>query len=125
MSSKLVLLVDDDLSTRQLFETILNYHDVRLMVAQSEPEVMDILSHTTPDIIVLDIVLPGKQDGYKILKRIRENPQVRCPVVATTAYYTTDSTPAFRQRGFDGYLLKPIEPENLVTYLDNVISSFN
>jgi len=125
MSSKLVLLVDDDASTRQLFETILNYHDVSLVVAQSEPEVVDILSHTKPDIIVLDIVLPGNKDGYKILKRIRELPQVHCPVVATTAYYTLDSTPTFEQRGFNGYLLKPIQPENLVTYLDQVIASFN
>ena len=125
MNSKLVLLVDDDASTRKLFETILNYYDVNLVVAQSEPEVVDILSRTQPDIIVLDIVLPGNKDGYKILKRIRDLPQCHCPVVATTAYYTLDSVPEFKQRGFDGYLLKPIQPENLVTYLEKVISSYN
>jgi CheY-like chemotaxis protein len=119
MSSQFsVLLVDDDPSTRHLFETVLGYHDVQLKTAQSEQEAMDYLSSNKPDVIVLDIMLPGK-DGYKILKTIR--PRTQCPIIATTAYYTTDSIPDFKQKGFDGYLLKPIQPETLVGDLEKVI----
>ncbi|HRE49545.1 MAG TPA: response regulator [Aggregatilineales bacterium] len=117
-----VLLVDDDLSTRHLFEAVLDYHDIQLMIAGSESEAMDCLTQTAPDVIVLDIVLPGK-DGYKVLKALRANPQVQCPVVATTAYYTLDSVPQFVQKGFDGYLLKPIQPEQLVEYLQGIVGS--
>jgi CheY-like chemotaxis protein len=120
MSSLLnVLLVDDDPATRHLFETVLGYYDVKLKTTQSEQEAVDYLKSNTPDVIVLDIVLPGK-DGYKILKTIR--PQAHCPIVATTAYYTSDSAPDFNQRGFDGYLLKPIQPELLVGYLEGVVA---
>jgi len=93
MSNSLsVLLVDDDPSTRHLFETVLGYHDIRVETMQTEQEVMNYLSSHKPDVIVLDIVLPGK-DGYKMLKTIR--PKTQCPIVATTAYYTTDSIPNF------------------------------
>jgi CheY-like chemotaxis protein len=125
MSSKTVLLIDDDASTRQLFEAILSYHDINLMLAESETEAFDILSRAKPDIIVLDIVLPGNKDGFKILRRIRDLSAIHCPIVATTAYYTLDSVPEFERRGFDGHLLKPIKPDTLVDYLEQVISSFN
>jgi CheY-like chemotaxis protein len=120
MSTQLnVLLVDDDPSTRHLFETVLGYHDFQLKTAQSEDEALKYLASNNPDIIVLDIVLPGK-DGYKVLKTLRTVAKSNCPIVATTAYYTTDSIPDFEQRGFDGYLLKPITPENLVSYLEKM-----
>lgn len=119
-----VLLVDDDASTRRLFETILGYHDVELTIAGSEGEALDAIQSGAPDVIVLDIVLPGK-DGYKVLKTLRQTAGVTCPVVATTAYYTLDSVPEFTKRGFDGYLLKPIQPEQLVEYLQQIVTSAN
>ena len=116
-----VLLVDDDPSTRHLFETVLGYHDVHVTSMETEQQAVDYLKSHEPDVIVLDIVLPGK-DGYKVLKTIRALPETHCPIVATTAYYTSDSVPDFGQRGFDGYLLKPIQPEDLINYLERVIS---
>lgn len=119
MSSQLsVLLVDDDPSTRHLFETVLGYHDIRVETVTTEQDAMKYLSTHQPDVIVLDIVLPGK-DGYKVLKSLR--PETQCPIVATTAYYTSDSIPNFQERGFDGYLLKPIKPESLISYLQGII----
>ncbi len=119
-----VLLVDDDASTRHLFETVLNYYGIALSVALSENEALAQMNAESPDIVVLDIVLPGK-DGYKVLKTLRANASHQCPVVATTAYYTLDSVPEFQRRGFDGYLLKPISPEQLVGYLEQVVASAN
>jgi CheY-like chemotaxis protein len=118
-----VLLVDDDPSTRHLFEAVLEYHDIHLALAESESQALDLLANDPPDVIVLDIVLPGK-DGYKVLKTLKAQ-HMRCPVIATTAYYTLDSIPEFEKRGFDGYLLKPIKPEELVGYLEEVITSHN
>jgi CheY-like chemotaxis protein len=123
MSSLLnVLLVDDDPATQHLFETVLGYHDVKLATTVSEEGAVDYLKSNEPDVIILDIVLPGK-DGYKVLKTIRNMPKAHCPIIATTAYYTSDSAPDFNQRGFDGYLLKPIQPEQLVKYLEEVVSN--
>jgi len=118
-----VLLIDDDLTTQRLFSTVLNYYDATLTVATSEFEALQILSGGPKlDVVVLDIRLPGNRDGYKVLSRLRELPGFNCPVVATTAYYTTDSLPEFERRGFDGYLLKPIQPDNLLPYLHQVIA---
>ena len=124
MTEKLcVLLVDDDIDTQALFQDALDHFGIDLIVASDEPTTLTALENATPDVIVLDIFLPHT-DGYKVLKTIRDMPNpVKCPIIATTAYYTSDTMGNLEERGFDGYLLKPLDPENLKDYLLQVIKS--
>jgi CheY-like chemotaxis protein len=48
-----------------------------------------------------------------------------CPIIATTAYYTTDSSSEIEMRGFDGCLLKPIDAVTLVDYLQKIVTKFH
>jgi DNA-binding response OmpR family regulator len=116
-----VLLVDDDPNVQSLFQMVLDHHGITLASAADQPTATAYLAEHTPNIIVLDIFLPGT-DGYKMLQEIRTLPHVsNCPVIATTAYYTTDTVSDIQQSGFDGYLLKPLDPQELVAYLKNVL----
>jgi len=117
-----VLLVDDDPHVHGIFELVMNHHRLPLAVARNAEEALNYLHTHAPDVVVLDIFLPGL-DGYQALNRIREsalNPN--CRVVATTAYYTNDTQQEILRRGFDGFLAKPFDTKNLVNYLLAVVN---
>lgn len=118
-----ILLVDDDLNTQDMFRMVMEHHGVGLEIASDQATALAALQTHKPDIIVLDIFLPGT-DGYSLLRKMRslEQPPL-CPFVATTAYYTTDTLTQIQQAGFDGYLLKPLDPARLVRYLNEIVLS--
>src|SRR2546423_15351804 len=117
-----VLLVDDDPNIQSLFQMVLDHHGIDLFAASDQPSALEYLADHTPDIIVIDIFLPTS-DGYKMREALRSLPHLEhCPVVATTAYYTTDTVTDIEQSGFDGYLLKPLDPQQLVAYLNQVLN---
>ena len=112
-----VLLIDDDPDTQNLYQLVMENHDVELTVLRDAESALDYLSTNTPDVIVMDIVLPGI-DGYQAIHQIRKRTlaPTAC-VVATTAYYTDDTTDKVRAEGFSGYLQKPVNPTTLLAYL--------
>ena len=118
MDSFLVLLIDDDPVVQNVVEAILTHHHIRLMVAGNEQETAARLSEARPDIVILDIFLPGL-DGYALLKIVKN--YVNCPVIATTTYYTSASRATMEAAGFDSFLPKPIVPERLVPLLEEII----
>jgi CheY-like chemotaxis protein len=117
-----VLLVDDDPNIQSLFQIVLDHHGIELVGTPDPAIALEYLADHTPDIIVIDIFLPTS-DGYKMLQAIRSLAHLQhCPVIATTAYYTTDTVTDIEQSGFDGYLLKPLDPQQLVVYLKHVLN---
>jgi CheY-like chemotaxis protein len=117
-----VLLVDDDHNIQSLFQMVLDHHRIDLIGTPDPAFALEYLADHTPDIIVIDIFLPTS-DGYKMLQAIRNFVHLQhCPVVATTAYYTTDTVTDIEQSGFDGCLLKPLDPQQLVAYLKHVLN---
>jgi two-component system cell cycle response regulator DivK len=118
-----VLLVDDDMDTQSLFQDALDHYGIALKLASDQPSTIKALANYSPDVVVLDIFLQDT-DGYKLLNTIRSLPiPVTCPIIATTAYYTTDTMGELQKQGFDGYLLKPLDPESLVEYLQNIVKN--
>lgn len=120
MSDFSALLVDDDEQVQDLFRMVFEHYGRTLYVASDQETALKALAGARPDVIVLDIFLPNT-DGYRVLQSIRETyPHLRCPVVATTAYYTSDTEEEVLNHGFDGYLLKPLVPQTLMAYLEEV-----
>src|SRR5437762_12109006 len=117
-----VLVVDDDPNIQSLFQMVLDHHGLELVAVAEQDAALEYLGEHTPNVIVVDIFLPAS-DGYKLLQAIRSLPHLaHCPVVATTAYYTTDTITDIERSGFDGYLLKPLDPQELVSYLKSVMN---
>lgn len=108
-----VLVVDDVLPNIKLLEAKLmsEYFDVR--TASSGPEALEIIQSEIPDIVLLDVMMPGI-DGFEVCKRIRNNPATaHLPVVMVTAL----SDPSDRVRGLeagaDDFLTKPVNSHEL------------
>ncbi len=116
-----VLLVDDDPDTRNVFQLVMEHYEMQLTVAEDAETALNFLRANTPDVIVMDIFLPGI-DGYQALHQIRKFALVPdCRVVATTAYYTADTQKDVLAWGFSGYLPKPLNPAQLVPYLQQIV----
>lgn len=115
-----VLLVDDDLDAQSVFELVMQHYNVPFNIVGDAETALDFLKTNTPDIVVMDIFLPG-MDGYQALDRIRRSTKAASSrVIATTAYYTNDTQQEVLRRGFDGYVPKPFD-EGLVGYLQRLI----
>lgn len=118
-----VLLVDDDEDTRNVFQLVMDHYHYHLAVAEDAETALAYLHDHQPDIIVMDIFLPGI-DGYQALHQIRKNVLApNCSVIATTAFYTHETQKEVQAWGFSGYLPKPLKATELVPYLQQVVEA--
>ena len=114
-----VLLVDDDFDAQSVFELVMQHYKVPFNIVGDAETALDFLKTHTPDVVVMDIFLPG-MDGYQALDRIRRSALASgSRIIATTAYYTNDTQQEVIRRGFDGYVPKPFD-EGLVGYLQRI-----
>jgi DNA-binding NarL/FixJ family response regulator len=114
-----VLLADDHAVVRQGLRTFLDLQDDIEVVAEvgDGEAAVDAAARTDPDVILLDLVMP-KLDGVGALKRMREG---RARVIVLTSFGDDDKLFAALRAGAAGYLLKDVEPPELVKAIRNVI----
>ncbi|KAB8330912.1 response regulator [Scytonema tolypothrichoides VB-61278] len=109
-----VLVVDDDPDTRCLMTFILEDYGIRVMTAASALEALEVIKQFQPDILVSDIAMPYV-DGYSLIRTIRSNYSWdnSIPAIAITAVGTEEGHDLAFKSGFQAYLIKPIEPDDL------------
>jgi two-component system, cell cycle response regulator DivK len=104
-----ILVVEDNPANQMLIEAVLHAEGYRVNIAGSAPDALVSIQDDRPDLILMDIQLPG-QDGLSLTRQLKSNPaQARIPVVAMTAH----AMAADRQRSLDagcvGYITKPFD----------------
>jgi two-component system, sensor histidine kinase and response regulator len=103
-----VLVVDDEISNRQLISRILKNH-ARMTEAGDGQQALALLEQEAFDLVLLDIMMPG-QTGLEVLKIIRENPKTAdLPVILVSALTDNDNVVQGLQIGANDYILKPID----------------
>ena len=117
----MIFCVDDDNTIREIeVYTLLQTGFEAKGFADGEA-LFEALKTETPDLIVLDIMLPGK-DGMEILKEIRSNPETdRIPVIMATAKGTEIDKIQGLDKGADDYLVKPFGPMEMVSRIKAVL----
>ena len=109
-----VLFVDDEEQIRRLVSVALGRANYEVVLASSGQEAIDRIAEATPDLIVLDIMMPGI-DGLALLTRLRDERATRAiPVIMLTARGATDDVVAGLGQGADDYLAKPFAMSELV-----------
>jgi CheY-like chemotaxis protein len=108
-SKNMILLVDDNLVNLKLFKILLDAAGFDVHTAVDAETVREALQQLRPDLILMDIQLPGT-DGLTLTREIKNNPELRdIPVVALTAYAMKGDDERAMASGCVGYITKPIE----------------
>ena len=108
-----VLFVDDNLDAREIVGSYLRYSGAVVRVAASAEAALDTFRRVTPDVVITDLSMPGR-DGAWLLKEIRRASRgFAVPVIAITAFGGRYDRALMLQQGFDEYLTKPVSAEHL------------
>ena len=107
-----ILIVDDDSRITDLLRRILAYEGYSVAIAASGSEALNRSLERPPDLIVLDIMMPGL-DGLEVAQRLREAGD-NVPILMLTARDTVADRVKGLETGADDYLVKPFAPEELV-----------
>ena len=110
-----LLLVDDEPTLREPLAEYLSRQGFAVSEAEDASKARALLRDDTPDLILLDIMMPG-EDGMSLTRWIRSTRST--PVLLLTARGDTDDRIAGLESGADDYLAKPFEPEELVLRIE-------
>jgi two-component system cell cycle response regulator/two-component system cell cycle response regulator DivK len=109
VAGKKILLVEDNAVNRRLAGFILRSQGYQVSEATSAQEAFEMLKTERPDLIVMDIQLPGK-DGLEITKELKGQPETAdIPVIAVTSYAMKGDREKALAAGCSGYVTKPID----------------
>ena len=115
-----VLLIDDHTLFRTGIGALLQGHDIQIAAAVGTGEVgIQLASELEPDIVLLDLRMP-EMDGIEVLTSLKER-EPNLPVVMLTTSEDEQDLLAALQKGAQGYLLKDMEPEELVSSLERAL----
>ncbi len=108
------LLIEDNEQNRYLVNFLLEQRGHAIVSAESGPLGIELAGQVRPDLILLDIQLPG-MDGYTVARAIKSNPELcAIPIVAVTSYAMVGDREQAMAAGCDGYIEKPINPRTFV-----------
>ncbi len=122
-SAPLVLIVDDDARLREFVRVNLEMDGYAVREAASAEEGLAALEDEAPDLILLDVQMP-KVDGWAMLRRVREKHGVgSIPVIMFSGKVDEAAASAAAERGAQGFIGKPFEPQKLVESAKQVLRS--
>lgn len=117
-----ILVAEDNAVNRELLRELLEARGYEVSEACNGQEALQAIERSLPDILLLDIGMPVL-DGYAVVRKIRENPQLaKLPVLGVTAYAMQGDRENILKSGFDGYLSKPVNAQSLKQELDRLLS---
>ncbi|KKW68761.1 chemotaxis protein CheY [Lampropedia cohaerens] len=113
MTIQKVLVVDDSRTEQVYLTELLQRQGMQVRTASNAEEALQILAQERPDLILMDVVMPGK-NGFQLTRTITRNPAYAdIPIIMCTSKgQETDKVWGLRQ-GARGYLVKPVNPQDL------------
>lgn len=116
-----VLIVDDNPDAINLITDILKNKGLSYKTASSGSSALELLKISKPKLILLDILLPGRSDGYEICKNIKSNNNLKSiPIYFITAVPEVEVQKRYEDAGAKGYILKPFEVKNFNSVIESI-----
>ncbi len=115
-----ILMVDDTPKNIKLLEAVLAPRGYALVAAESGPEALEKVASERPDLVLLDVIMPG-MDGYEVCRRLRANPATQMlPVVMITASEEREKVKAI-EAGADDFIPKPFNQAELLARVKSLL----
>lgn len=118
MAGKRILVVDDDVKTVELVKLYLNRDGYKVLTAYNGVEALRLAREVHPNLVVLDIMLPG-MDGLEVCRTLRDESDV--PIIMLTARVTDQDKLTGLELGADDYVIKPFSPRELAARVRAVL----
>lgn len=116
-----ILIVEDQADIRRLIRWALEDGNYTLHEAANGSLAMQLLPVLAPDLVLLDVMMPGEIDGYEVCRRIRANPALaKTQVVMITAQARQADQELAMAAGADAFLAKPFSPARLVELIEEL-----
>jgi CheY-like chemotaxis protein len=113
--SRTILLIEDNEQNRYLATFLLERNNYRVVPAVDGPSGIEAAQRLLPDLILLDIQLPG-MDGYAVARALRGIAMLRnTPIIAVTSHAMVGDREKSLEAGCNGYIEKPINPDTFVS----------
>ncbi len=119
---KKILIVDDQIEVRELVEVTLRSGDYQVFQAESGETAIEIARAQKPDLIIMDIMMPGAMDGLEATRIVKNDAETKG---ITIIMLTAKGQEADRKEGFeagaDDYFAKPFSPLELIKKVDEIL----
>jgi two-component system, cell cycle response regulator DivK len=114
MAGEQILVVEDNEKNMKLFRDVLQATGYRTLEASTAGQALTLAAEHSPALVLMDIQLPD-MDGLEALRRLRQDEQTASiPVLAVTAQAMKGDRERFMEAGFDAYLSKPVDVDELL-----------
>jgi CheY-like chemotaxis protein len=122
-----VLLVDDDRDTLKVLTVMLSEYKATVQTASSVAEALEVFEWYRPDVLVSDVAMPG-EDGYSLIEKVRareieDDVDRKTQAIALTAYARVEDRVRALSAGFNLFVPKPVEPDELITSIASLAES--
>jgi CheY-like chemotaxis protein len=113
LNPALILIIDDNAVNLKLASLVLEFAGYHILAAVNAGEAMEVIRRTPPDLILMDIALPG-MDGLALTRQLKADPATRqIGIVALTASAMKGDDLKAKAAGCDGYITKPIDTRKI------------
>ena len=117
LSKRRILIVDDNRDGAESLAMLLNFMGSDVRVALSGPAALEIMTSYKPNVVLLDIGMPG-MDGYEVANQVRQHPQLKdVTLIALTGWGQEEDRRRCRKAGFDHHMIKPVDFDALQALL--------
>ncbi len=119
---KKILIVDDQREVRELVEITLRSSGYQIFQAKNGRDAIDIVKAFKPNVVIMDIMMPGELDGLEATRILKRNPDTKSVkiIMLTAKGQSTDFDKGF-EAGADGYFTKPFSPLDLIKKMEEII----
>ena len=119
---KKILIVDDQMEVRRLVEMTLSVEDYQVLQAESGEKAIEIVKTEKPDLIIMDIMMPGGIDGLETTRILKNDPETKD---TTIIMLTAKGQKADREKGLEAgasdYFSKPFSPLDLIKKVEEIL----
>ncbi|MGZ5818980.1 MAG: response regulator [Burkholderiaceae bacterium] len=119
-----ILAVDDDVLLSEFYQAVLSLAAMQVKVLNDPSQILDALSSFQPDLILMDMYMPACT-GAEIAKLIRQNnTYLNIPLIFLSSDDNIDRQVSAIETGADNFLMKPIDPENLISIISSRVERY-